>query len=130
MYVKFRKSSRVFLITVLFGMLMILSASAQTGAPINVRGSITDVAGEPLIGVNILLQGTSTGTVTDYDGNFELRVPADGVLEVSYIGYKPQTIPVNNRTSVLIVMQEDTEMLEELVVIGYGTVRKDDATGS
>lgn len=130
MYVKLKKSRKAFLITMLFGMLMTLSAAAQTGTPINVKGTVTDIAGEPLIGVNILVQGTSTGTVTDYDGNFVLQVPANGVLEVSYIGYKPQTIPVNNRTSILIAMQEDTEMLEELVVIGYGTVRKDDATGS
>ncbi|MCE5179514.1 MAG: TonB-dependent receptor [Porphyromonadaceae bacterium] len=130
MYVKFKKSRKAFLITMLFGMLMTLSAAAQTGTPINVKGTVTDIAGEPLIGVNILVQGTSTGTVTDYDGNFVLQVPANGVLEVSYIGYKPQTIPVNNRTSILIAMQEDTEMLEELVVIGYGTVKKDDATGS
>jgi TonB-linked outer membrane protein, SusC/RagA family/TonB-dependent outer membrane receptor, SusC/RagA subfamily, signature region len=109
---------------------MILSVSAQTGPTINVRGTVTDIAGEPIIGANILLQGTSTGTVTDYDGNFALQAPADGVLEVSYIGYRSQTISVNNRTTIRIVMEEDTELLEELVVIGYGTVRKDDATGS
>ncbi len=85
---------------------------------------MTDIAGEPLIGVNILVQGTSTGTVTDYDGNFVLQVPANGVLEVSYIGYKPQTIPVNNRTSILIAMQEDTEMLEELVVMAMNRKKR------
>jgi len=109
---------------------MIVSVTAQTGTTISVRGTVTDIAGEPLIGVNILLQGTSTGTVTDYDGNFTLQAPANGVLEISYIGYKPQSIPINNRTNIRIVMAEDTELLEELVVIGYGTVRKDDATGS
>lgn len=120
----------MFLMTLLSGMLMILSASAQTGTPINVRGTVTDIAGEPLVGVNILLQGTSTGTVTDYDGNFVLQVPEDGVLEVRYIGYKPQTISINRRAVIQIVMDEDTELLEEVVVIGYGTVRKNDATGS
>lgn len=116
--------------TILSGLLMILSANAQTGTQINVRGSVTDINGEPLIGVNILVEGTSTGTVTDYDGNFQLQVPADAVLNISYIGYQPQQIAVNNRTSIQIVLAEDTELLEELVVIGYGTVRKDDATGS
>lgn len=130
MHVNFKKNSRVFLMTLLSGMLMILSASAQTGTPINVRGTVTDIAGEPLVGVNILLQGTSTGTVTDYDGNFVLQVPEDGVLEVRYIGYKPQTISINRRAVIQIVMDEDTELLEEVVVIGYGTVRKNDATGS
>ncbi len=116
--------------TILSGLLMILSANAQTGTQINVSGSVTDVNGEPLIGVNILVEGTSTGTVTDYDGNFQLRVPADAVLNISYIGYQPQQIAVNNSTTIQIVLVEDTELLDELVVIGYGTVRKDDATGS
>ncbi len=130
MYLKFKKSRKAFLMTILSGLLMILSANAQTGTQINVSGSVTDVNGEPLIGVNILVEGTSTGTVTDYDGNFQLRVPADAVLNISYIGYQPQQIAVNNRTSIQIVLVEDTELLDELVVIGYGTVRKDDATGS
>lgn len=116
--------------TILSGLLMILSANAQTGTQINVSGSVTDVNGEPLIGVNILVEGTSTGTVTDYDGNFQLRVPADAVLNISYIGYRPQQVAVNNSTTIQIVLVEDTELLDELVVIGYGTVRKDDATGS
>lgn len=130
MYLKFKKSRKAFLMTILSGLLMILSANAQTGTQINVSGSVTDVNGEPLIGVNILVEGTSTGTVTDYDGNFQLRVPVDAVLNISYIGYQPQQVAVNNRTSIQIVLVEDTELLDELVVIGYGTVRKDDATGS
>ncbi|QRX64488.1 TonB-dependent receptor [Dysgonomonadaceae bacterium zrk40] len=130
MYLKFKKSRKAFLMTILSGLLMILSANAQTGTQINVSGSVTDVNGEPLIGVNILVEGTSTGTVTDYDGNFQLRVPADAVLNISYIGYRPQQIAVNNSTTIQIVLVEDTELLDELVVIGYGTVRKDDATGS
>lgn len=130
MYLKFKKSRKAFLMTILSGLLMILSANAQTGTQINVSGSVTDVNGEPLIGVNILVEGTSTGTVTDYDGNFQLRVPADAVLNISYIGYQPQQVAVNNRTTIQIVLVEDTELLDELVVIGYGTVRKDDATGS
>ena len=130
MYLNVKKSTKAFLMTVLSGVLMVLSVSAQTGTTINVRGTVTDTGGEPIIGANILIQGTSSGTVTDYDGNFMLQAPADGVLEVSYIGYRPQTIAISNRTNIRIVLEEDTELLEELVVIGYGTVRKDDATGS
>ena len=130
MYVNFKKRTKAFLITVLSGLLVVLSVSAQTGTTINVRGTITDIAGEPIIGANILIQGTSSGTVTDYDGNYLLQAPADGVLEVSYIGYNPQTISINNRTTINIILEEDRELLDELVVIGYGTVRKDDATGS
>ena len=126
----FKKSSKVFLMTLLSGLLMIVSATAQTGTNINVRGTVTDTAGEPLIGVNILVQGTSLGTVTDFDGNFTLQAPSDGVLEISYIGFRSQSIPINNRTNIRIVMEDDTELLDEVVVIGYGTVKKEDATGS
>ena len=129
MHVKFKKITNAILMTLLLGALLPLSAGAQTGT-INVRGTVTDVAGEPIIGANILIQGTSSGTVTDYDGNFTLQAPANGVLEVSYIGYRPQAIPVDNRATINVTLQEDTELLEELVVIGYGTVRKEDATGS
>ncbi|MGI6572131.1 MAG: carboxypeptidase-like regulatory domain-containing protein [Fermentimonas sp.] len=125
----FKKTTRAILMTLLSGVLFILSANAQTGT-INVRGTITDSAGEAVIGANIRLQGTSLGTVTDFDGHFTLQAPADGVLEISYIGYRTQEIAINNRTTINVVMEEDIEMLDELVVIGYGTVRKDDATGS
>jgi len=97
MHVKFKKITNAILMTLLLGALLPLSAGAQTGT-INVRGTVTDVAGEPIIGANILIQGTSSGTVTDYDGNFTLQAPANGVLEVSYIGYQPQAIPIDNRT--------------------------------
>lgn len=121
---------KAYLMTLLSGMLLVLSANAQTGTTISVRGTVTDMGGEPIIGANILVQGTSSGTVTDYDGNFALQAPANGVLEITYIGYQPQTISINNQTVINIILQEDTELLDELVVIGYGTVRKDDATGS
>src|SRR5690554_584746 len=130
MHVNFKKSMKAFLMTLLSGMFLIVSASAQTGTTINVRGTVTDMGGEPIIDANILVQGTLTGTVTDFDGNFLLQAPANGVLEISYIGYQPQEISINNQTVINIILQEDTELLDELVVIGYGTVRKDDATGS
>ncbi len=87
MYLKSKSSMNAFLITLLSGLLWIMSASAQTGSPIDVRGTVKDIAGDPIIGVNVLLQGTTTGTVTDYDGNFILKAPSNGVLELSYIGY-------------------------------------------
>lgn len=121
MYVNFNKKTKAFLTLFLSGMLMVLSVSAQTGATINVRGTVQDVAGEPIIGANILIQGTSSGTVTDFDGNFALQAPSNGVLEVSYIGYQPQTIAINNRTNINIFLEEDQELLEEVVVVGYAT---------
>ncbi|WP_238867762.1 MULTISPECIES: SusC/RagA family TonB-linked outer membrane protein [Proteiniphilum] len=120
----------MFLTTMLSGMLMILSANAQTGATINVRGTIKDVTGEPIVGASILLQGTTSGVVTDYNGNFSIQAPGNGTLVISYVGYLTQTISINNRNIISIIMQEDTELLEEVVVIGYGTARKTDLTGS
>lgn len=130
MYVNFSKKTKAFLMTILSGLLMVLSVSAQTGTSINVRGTIKDVAGEPIIGANILIKGTSNGTVTDYDGNYSLQAPADGVLEVSYIGYNPQSISINNRTIINIFLEEDRELLDELVVIGYGSLSRKELSSS
>lgn len=95
-----------------------------------VNGKITDSSGEALIGVTVLVQGTTNGTTTDFDGNFSLQAAPDAVLEVSYIGYKTQTIPVNGQSVVNMTLSTDSEILDEVVVIGYGTVKKSDVTGS
>lgn len=96
-----------------------------------VNGTIIDETGEPLIGVSVLVKGTGVGTITDFDGRFSLDVPAGkNTLEISYIGYKNQTLPIGNNTQINIKMQPDTQALEEVVVIGYGTVKKRDLTGS
>ena len=95
-----------------------------------ISGRITDSSGEPLIGVNISEKGTSNGTITDFDGKFTLNVSPNSVLVVSYIGYKQQEIKVNNQTSFNITLHEDTETLDEVVVIGYGAVKKADLAGS
>jgi len=121
MYLKFKKSRKAFLMTVLSSMLMILSVSAQTGSTINVRGTVKDVTGEPVIGASILLQGTTSGVVTDYDGNFSIQAPGNGTLVISYVGYITQTIAIQNRSSLEVILQEDMELLEEVVVIGYAT---------
>ena len=126
---KLKKGMKAILIT-LMGLLMIVSAIAQTDQTIHVRGTVKDINGEAIIGANILLQGTSIGTITDFDGNFSLVAPPNGVLEIRYVGYKTQIVPINNRTHIQVILEEDVELLEEVVVIGYGTVRKNDATGS
>lgn len=95
-----------------------------------ITGKITDVQGEPVIGVNIVEEGTTNGTVTDIDGNFSLTVEEGTILHISYIGYLAQKINTAGRTVFNIVLQEDTKALEEVVVIGYGAVRKSDLTGS
>ena len=78
----------------------------------------------------MLVQGTTIGTVTDIDGNFSLDTPPNSVLEISYIGYKPQTVPVNGQSTINFTLDSDAEVLNEVVVIGYGTIQKSDVTGS
>lgn len=96
-----------------------------------VRGTIIDETGEPMIGVSVLVKGTTIGTITDFDGNFSLEVPTGKTtLDVSYIGYKNQAVAIGNNTQLNIKMQPDTQALDEVVVIGYGTVKKRDLTGA
>jgi len=103
----------------------------MTAQNVTVRGSVSDVTGEPLVGVTVQVQGTAIGTVTDLDGKFTLpNVPPNTNLEISYVGMRPQIIPLNGRTNIQVVLEEDTEMLEELVVIGYGQMKRSDLTGS
>jgi TonB-linked SusC/RagA family outer membrane protein len=97
---------------------------------LKVSGTVVDEKGEPLIGVNIAVKGASTGTVTDMEGQFSLSVAPGAVLTVSYIGYSTQEIRVGNQTHLSIQLKEDTKTLDELVVVGYGTMRKKDLTGS
>jgi TonB-linked SusC/RagA family outer membrane protein len=93
-----------------------------------IRGSVVGVNDEPLPGVNIVVKGTTLGTVTDSEGRFVLRVPEGAVLEISYIGYVKQTVAATN--NLRIVLEEDMESLEEVIVVGYGTVKKSDLTGA
>lgn len=98
---------------------------------ITVRGNITDGSGESLVGVTVQVQGTNIGTVTDVDGNYNIpNVSSSAILEVSYVGMRTQSIPVNGRTFINVTLEEDTELLEEVVVVGYGTMRKSDVTGA
>lgn len=97
---------------------------------IAVRGTIVEASGEPLIGVNVVEKGTTNGTVTDIEGRFELNVPSNAVLVVSYIGFDSQEIAVAGQSFLEIVLTESTEMLEEIVVVGYGTQRREAVTGS
>lgn len=107
-----------------------LSCIAQTSAQGNVSGLITDPAGEPLIGVSIQIKGTTTGTVTDMSGKFTLTAKKNQILYISYVGYTSQEVKVVNNDLIKIVMKEDTQNLEELVVVGYGTQRKVTVSGS
>ena len=96
-----------------------------------ISGKVVDSKGESIIGANIMEKGTTNGTITDFDGNFNLNVAANAVLQISYIGYKTQEIPVNQlKAGAVITLKEDTEVMDEVVVIGYGTQRKGDVTSA
>ena len=95
-----------------------------------ITGSVIGADGEPVIGANVVVKGTSIGTITDFDGHFSLEVPADAVLHISYIGYLNQDIAVKNRRNFQVRLIEDNKALDEAVVIGYGTQKKADLTGS
>ena len=106
-------------------LLIVGSLSAQ-----NVTGTVKDSAGEAVIGATVQEQGTSNATVTDFDGNFTLKVSGDKPIVISYIGMKNQTVDVKGKSHVDVTLQDDNTQLEELVVIGYGTARKKDLTGA
>lgn len=97
---------------------------------VSISGKVTDENGEALIGAAVLEKGTTNGTITDIDGNYQLTVGDGAVLQISFVGYQSIEVPVNNRTTINPQLQLDTEQLDEIVVVGYGTVRKSDVTGS
>ena len=102
----------------------------QVGDGRIIKGTILDATGIPVIGANVMVKGTTNGTITDMDGKFSLEVDKNAILVVSYIGYANQEIKVGNQNTLSITMKEDAEALDELVVVGYGTVKKSDLTGS
>lgn len=120
----------------------LVSANPETGIPISdalvaspqqakikVTGIVEDALG-PIVGANVVEKGTTNGTITDMNGNFNLEVSPDAVLVVTYIGYTEQQIPVGNQTSFTIKLKEDSQTLDEVVVVGYGTQKKVNLTGS
>lgn len=108
-----------------------VTVSAQQSAPKKIKGVVNDPTGTPVIGANIRVKGTTVGTITDIDGNFVLEVDGNAeLLEVSYIGYKTQDIPLKGKKEFTIVLKEDTETLDEVVVVGFGTQKKASLTGA
>lgn len=95
-----------------------------------ITGVILDKTGETVIGASVLVKGTTNGTITDVDGNFTLNnVQENAVLQVSFVGYKTQDIALKGQSNVKVTLEEDTEVLDEVVVIGYGSVKKSTLTG-
>ena len=107
------------------------ATASVTQQTIKVSGQVVDQDGEPLIGATVKVQGAQSGAITDFDGNFELSVPANATLVVSYVGYKDREIAVRGRAILnQIQMEADSQMLEQVVVVGYGTQKKADLTGA
>ena len=116
---------------VLFLLLGLFTSVIAYSQQISVKGIVKDQIGEPVIGATVMVKGSTNGTITDFDGNFILNdVSSNASLIVSYVGYVTETISVNGKSSFKIVMKEDAKTLEEVVVIGYGVVKKRDLTGS
>ena len=95
-----------------------------------VKGTVNDEAGEPIIGATVKVQGTQTGAITDFNGNFSVEAGSNATLEISYVGYLTQKVKVAGKSDITIVMKEDAQMLNDVVVIGYGTMKKSDISGS
>ncbi len=120
-------NSRIFqvILPLLLGLFLSLGAFAQQ---VTVKGHVKDTTGESVIGANVVVKGTTNGTITDFDGNFTLNVPQNSILSISYIGYKP--VEIKATPSVTVTLQDDSQVLSDVVVIGYGSVKKSDLSGS
>ena len=95
-----------------------------------VKGTVNDEAGEPIIGATVKVQGTQKGSITDFNGNFSVEAASNATLEVSYVGYVTQKVKVGGQSNITVTMKEDAQMLNDIVVVGYGTMKKSDITGS
>jgi tonB-linked outer membrane protein, susC/ragA family len=121
------KKLKVFvtLLALIFGHAAMLAQRQYT-----MKGVVTEESGEPLIGATVQVKGSSVGVATDIDGNFAISVKNGDVLTVSYVGYSPQEVTVNGQNDITVVMKQDSKVLEDIVVIGYGTMKKKDLTGA
>ncbi|MBQ9215168.1 MAG: TonB-dependent receptor [Prevotella sp.] len=110
---------------------LVVLCTSGAWAQKTVSGTVVDATGEPIIGASVVVKGTSNGTVTDLDGKFSIaNAPSKGSLEVSYIGFKTQSVALGGNASFNITLQEDRQLLDEVVVVGYGTQKKSDVTGA
>ena len=123
---RLEKFQRLFFVALLS--VLAVGAFAQSKT---VLGTVLDKTGESVIGASVVVKGTTNGTITDFDGKFTLQnVPDNGTIQVSFVGYKTMDISVKGQSTVKIILEEDTETLDEVVVVGYGTAKKSDVTGA
>lgn len=122
-----RVYSKVKQLVLLFFFMFPVLGDAQT---IEISGTVLDSGKTPIIGASVLEKGTTNGIITDIDGNFTLSVSPNGTLSISYVGYQTQEIHINGKTVFNITLKEDNELLDEVIVVGYGTMKKSDMTGA
>ena len=123
---RLEKFQRLFFVALLS--VLAVGAFAQSKT---VSGTVLDKTGESVIGASVVVKGTTNGTITDFDGKFTLQnVPDNGTIQVSFVGYKTVDIQVKGQSTVKVILEEDTETLDEVVVVGYGVVKKSDVTGA
>ena len=103
---------------------------ARSSKPVTVTGKITDASGNPIIGANVFVQGTTNGTATGTDGSFRITASPEDMLQVTYLGYIPQQVEIGSRTQIDITLEEESTELQEMVVIGYGTAKRESLTGA
>ena len=119
------------LVRFLVPMIMALMAITATAQTHTVSGTITGDDGEPIIGASVMVKGTQIGAATNLDGFYRIeRIAPTATLEISYVGYTTQQVPIDGRSVVDVVLKENRELLDEVVVIGYGTVKRKDLTGA
>ena len=116
---KYKMPIRLRIMVCLIGMLLPMCMFAQQ---ITVQGVVKDQTGETVIGASVVQKNTTNGTITGIDGDFSLNVPSDAVIVVSFVGYKSLEVPVKGQKQIMVTLSEDSEMLDEVVVIGYGTL--------
>lgn len=114
----------------LFLLFLFAGFQMMSAQQIRIKGTVTDPSGEPLIGVSVKVPGTKTGAATDIDGNFSLEADSKGKLKFSCIGYETMEEAINGRHVINVVMKADSELLDEVVVIGYGTMDKKELTSA
>lgn len=123
-----RDKTKSLLILTFFSFVVNLNSLAQSKT---VFGLVTDASGEVIIGASVLVKGTTIGTITDFNGKFELKgIEENSVIKVSFIGYKTQELPIKGKSTIQIELIEDSEILDEVVVVGYGVQKKSDVTGA
>ena len=126
-----KKDSNPIAMRLLIAIMMVMGYSLSLSAQqISVSGTVTDNTGEPLIGASVVVSGTNEAVATDIDGNFTIKADSKGSLKVSYVGYEARTVKIEGKTSLDIVLLENTAMLNEVVVVGYGQMKKSDLTGA